>query len=172
VLRYKSQQPLGNNPFLYFNTRTPKTILETQSHSKYLQGRIRNHKSSSPGSIIEAVKYFEKGQSILLHKIALQEAEIRELRQANEMLSRRRSAKRTRLQRRGDMTIGEAQEIINQADVDMQIIGESSRKAGDQLNSITHLVDKRSTSEPCERARPIKHTVPPLLQLNQHPRLS
>jgi hypothetical protein len=76
------------------------------------------------------VKYFEKGQSILLHKIALQEAEIRELRQANEMLSRRRSAKRTRLQRRGNMTIGEAQEIINQAKVDMQIIGESSRSGG------------------------------------------
>jgi hypothetical protein len=46
------------------------------------------------------------------------------------------------------------------------------QQAGDQLTSITHLVDKRSTSEPCERARPIKHTVPPLLQLNQHPRLS
>jgi hypothetical protein len=113
-----------------WTSRTPKTILETQSHSKYLQGRIRNHKSSSPESIIEAVKYFEKGQSILLHKIALLEAENRDLRQANEMLSRRRRAKRTRLQRRGNMTIGEAQEIINQSDVDMQIVGESSRSGG------------------------------------------
>ncbi|CEI70977.1 hypothetical protein FVEN_g9660 [Fusarium venenatum] len=44
--------------------RTPKTILETQSHSKYLQGRIRNHKSSSPESIIEAVKYLRKGRAL------------------------------------------------------------------------------------------------------------
>jgi hypothetical protein len=45
-------------------------------------------------------------------------------------------------------------------------------QAGDQFNSITHLVDERSTSEPCERARPMKHTVPPLLQLNQRHRLN
>ncbi|RFN55658.1 hypothetical protein FIE12Z_55 [Fusarium flagelliforme] len=49
-------------------SRTPKTLLESQSHSKYLQERIVNHKSSSPESIIQAVKYFEKGNSILIHE--------------------------------------------------------------------------------------------------------
>ncbi|EGU71996.1 hypothetical protein FOXB_17495 [Fusarium oxysporum f. sp. conglutinans Fo5176] len=52
-------------------SRTPKTILEAQSHSKYLQRRIINHKSSSPESIIQAVRYFEKGNSILIHEVAL-----------------------------------------------------------------------------------------------------
>jgi hypothetical protein len=117
-------------PSTPWTSRTPKTILETQSHSKYLQGRIRNHKSSSPESIIEAVKYFEKGQSILLHKIVLQEAEIRELRQANDMLSRRHRAKRTRLQRRGNMIIGNAQDSIDQIDVNTQVVAESSRSGG------------------------------------------
>ncbi|GKU14150.1 unnamed protein product [Fusarium langsethiae] len=42
-------------PSTPWTSRTPKTILETESHSKYLQGRIRNHKSSSPESISEAV---------------------------------------------------------------------------------------------------------------------
>ncbi|EGU86763.1 hypothetical protein FOXB_02720 [Fusarium oxysporum f. sp. conglutinans Fo5176] len=42
-------------PMTPWAARTPKTILKTQSHSKYLQGRIRNHKSSSPESIIEAI---------------------------------------------------------------------------------------------------------------------
>lgn len=121
-------------PSTPWTSRTPKTILETQSHSKYLQRRIRNHKSSSPESIIEAVKYFEKGQSILLHKIALQEAEIRELRQANDMLSRRHKAKRTRLQRRGTMTIGNAQDLIDQIDVNTQVVAESSR-SGDRERS-------------------------------------
>ncbi|KAJ0125886.1 Cytochrome P450 monooxygenase yanC [Fusarium oxysporum f. sp. albedinis] len=117
-------------PSTPWTSRTPKTILETQSHSKYLQGRIRNHKSSSPESIIEAVKYFEKGQSILLHRIALQEAEIRELRQADDMLSRRRRAKRTRLQKRGNMTIGNAQDSIDQIDINTQVVAESSRSGG------------------------------------------
>jgi hypothetical protein len=117
-------------PSTPWTARTPKTILETQSHSKYLQGMIRNHKSSSPESIIEAVKYFEKGQSILLHKIALLEAENRELHQANDMLSRRRRAKRTRLQRRGNMIIGNAQDSIDQIDVNTQVVAESSRSGG------------------------------------------
>jgi hypothetical protein len=60
-------------PLTPWTLRTLKTILETQSHSKYLQERIKNHKSSSPKSIIQAVKYFKKGQSILLYKIALLE---------------------------------------------------------------------------------------------------
>jgi hypothetical protein len=114
-------------PSTPWTLKTPKTILETQSHSKYLQERIRNHKSSSPESIIEAVKYFEKGQSILLHKIALLEAKNQELQQANDMLSRRRRAKRTRLQKRGNMTIGDAQEAIDQIDVNTQVVAESSR---------------------------------------------
>ncbi|KAM5528615.1 transposase [Fusarium oxysporum f. sp. phaseoli] len=41
-------------PSTLWTARTPKTPLEAQSHSKYLQGRIRNHKSSSPESIIKA----------------------------------------------------------------------------------------------------------------------
>jgi hypothetical protein len=48
-------------PLTPWTLRTLKIILETQSHSKFVQGRIRNHKSSSPESIIKAVKYFEKG---------------------------------------------------------------------------------------------------------------
>ncbi|KAG6978255.1 Pogo transposable element with ZNF domain [Fusarium oxysporum f. sp. conglutinans] len=111
-------------------SRTPKTILETQSHSKYLQGRIRNHKSSSPESIIQAVKYFEKGQSILLHKLALQEAEIRELREENAANSRRKRVKRTQLQDNGRMTIGIGQSQIDQMDVDTQVVAESSRNGG------------------------------------------
>jgi hypothetical protein len=117
-------------PLTPWTSKTPKTLLETQSHSKYLQGRIRNHKSSSPESIIEAVKHFEKGQSILLHKIALLEAENRDLRQPNNMLSRRRRGKRTRLQKRGNITIGDAQDSINQMDVNTQVMAELSRGDG------------------------------------------
>jgi hypothetical protein len=117
-------------PSTPWTSRTPKTILETQSHSKYLQGRIRNHKSSSPESIIEAVKYFEKGQSILLHNIVILEAENRELREENAANSRRKRVKRTQLQDNGRMTIGIGQSQIDQMDIDMQVVAELSRNGG------------------------------------------
>lgn len=42
-------------------------------------------------------------------------------------------------------------------------------QAGIQFKSITHLVDKRLSSEPCERARNIKHTVPPCFNSIDNP---
>jgi hypothetical protein len=58
-------------PSTPWTARTPETVLEAQSHSKYLQGRIRNHKSSSPESTIEAVKHFEKATTVLIDKMVL-----------------------------------------------------------------------------------------------------
>jgi hypothetical protein len=65
-----------------------------------------------------------------IQKTALVEAENRELREANDMLSRRRRAKRTRLQNRGRMLIQEGQGLIDQIDVSMQVLAESSRSGG------------------------------------------
>ncbi|KAG6997277.1 hypothetical protein FocnCong_v015274 [Fusarium oxysporum f. sp. conglutinans] len=111
-------------------SRTPKTILEAQSHSKYLQRRIINHKSSSPESIIQAVRYFEKGNSILIHEVALLKDKVRQLEQENRTVGRRRRGKRTRLQKGGTLTIEEASQVIDQMDVDMQVAAESSRSGG------------------------------------------
>ncbi|KAM5529231.1 transposase [Fusarium oxysporum f. sp. phaseoli] len=113
-----------------WTSRTPRTALEAGSQSEYLQRRIRRHHSSSPESILEALRSLEKGTKAVMHKVALLAAENRDLRQANEILSRRRRAKRTRLQNRGSMTIGEDQDLINQMDVDMQVVAEVSRSGG------------------------------------------
>ncbi|SCO92492.1 related to transposase [Fusarium oxysporum] len=74
------------NPWV---SKTPKTVLEVQSQSAYLQKRIRRHHSSSPESLVQAVKCFEKGTSIVMHKLALVESRMNDLEQANEILSRR-----------------------------------------------------------------------------------
>jgi hypothetical protein len=58
-------------------SRTHKTVVEAQSHSKYLQARIVNHKSSSPELIIQAIRYFEKGSSIVIHEVALLKDRVR-----------------------------------------------------------------------------------------------
>jgi hypothetical protein len=70
--------------------KTPNTVREVESQSEYLQRRIRGHKSSSPEPIIETSKSLVKAATRIYHKVTLLSAENRELRQANEALSRRR----------------------------------------------------------------------------------
>ncbi|KAJ0132721.1 Uncharacterized protein HZ326_24208, partial [Fusarium oxysporum f. sp. albedinis] len=117
-------------PSTPWTARTPKTLLEAQSHSKYLQGRVINHKSSSPESIIKAVKHFEKATSVLIHKMVLLEDRLRQVEQENRILGQRRRGKRTRLQKGGPLTIEEASQAIDQMDVDRQVAAESSRSGG------------------------------------------
>jgi hypothetical protein len=82
-------------PLTPWVSKTPKTVLEVQSQSAYLQKRIRRHHSSSPESLIQPVKCFEKGTSTVMYKLALVEARMNDLEQANEILSRCRRVKRT-----------------------------------------------------------------------------
>jgi uncharacterized protein YigA (DUF484 family) len=111
-------------------SKTPKTANEAQSQSEYLERRIRRHKSSSPESIIEALKPNTKATKAVMHEVVLLRSELRNLRDANEILSRRRRTKRTRLQKGGVMTVQEASQVIDQMDVDTQVAAESSRSGG------------------------------------------
>ncbi|KAJ0124103.1 Uncharacterized protein HZ326_31482, partial [Fusarium oxysporum f. sp. albedinis] len=111
-------------------SRTPKTILEADSQLEYLESRIKRHKSSSPESILEALRSSSKGTKIVMHKVALLEARVQDLEQANEILSRRRRAKRTRLQKGGVMTVEEGRQVINQTDADAQAVAGPSRSGG------------------------------------------
>ena len=73
---------------------------------------------------------FAKGTKAIMHEYALVKAEIQDLRKANEILSRRRRAKRTRLQERGVMTAEKGRQAIDQLHVDAQVAVESSRSGG------------------------------------------
>ena len=117
-------------PLTPWVSKTPKTVLEAQSQSDYLERRVITHKSSSPESILEAIRSSSKGTKIVMHKVALLEARVKDLEQANEILSRRRRAKRTRLQKRGVMTVEEGRQAIDQMDVDAQVVAESLRSGG------------------------------------------
>jgi membrane protein involved in colicin uptake len=57
--------------------------------------------------------------------MTLMEAEMKELRQANEELSKRRRAKKTRLRQGGSLTLQEAQNLQDQDDIARQIEQES-----------------------------------------------
>jgi hypothetical protein len=65
-----------------------------------------------------------------IHRTALLEAEVRDLREANTTLSQNKRKKRTRLQDSGKITIGNSQSQIDQMDVDRQVVAESSGSGG------------------------------------------
>ena len=65
-----------------------------------------------------------------MHEVVLLRSELRNLRDANEILSRRRRAKRTRLQKGGVMTVEEGRQVIDQTDVDAQAVAGPSRSGG------------------------------------------
>jgi hypothetical protein len=77
--------------------KTPRTINEASSHSEYLERRIRRHHSSSPESILEALQSLTKSVIHNIQKTALLEAEVKDLRDQNAILSRTKRVKRSRL---------------------------------------------------------------------------
>jgi hypothetical protein len=66
-------------PSTLWVSKTPKTVLEAQSQFEYLERRIRRHQSSSPESIIEAMKSNTKALKATMHEVALIRAEVRDL---------------------------------------------------------------------------------------------
>jgi hypothetical protein len=131
-VQLRTPTPVGEEarPSTPWVSKTPKTVLEAQSQSEYLERRIRRHHSSSPESIIEAMRSLTKAVKGNMHEMALMRAELQDLRQANEILSRRRRTKNTRLQKRGVMTVEEGRQAIDQVSGDGQVEGEPSESGG------------------------------------------
>ncbi|KAM5526918.1 transposase [Fusarium oxysporum f. sp. phaseoli] len=115
-------------------SKTPKTVLEagsqSGSQSEYIERRIRRHQNSSPESILGALKSLSKGTKVVMHEVTLLRGQVQDLQQANEVLSRRRRARRTRLHKRGVVKVEEGRQVIDQMDVDAQVVAESSRSGG------------------------------------------
>jgi hypothetical protein len=131
-VQLRTPTPIEEEPSLPdpWVSKTPKTVLEASSQSEYLKRRVRRHQSSSPASIIEALESLSKGTKAILHQNALLKSEIQILQQANEALSKRRRAKKTRLRKGGKMTVDEGRDAIDQKDVGTQVRAESSRSGG------------------------------------------
>ncbi|KAL0933617.1 transposase [Colletotrichum truncatum] len=92
-------------------SRTPSNPSEARSQSTFIKSRISRHRSSSPASIYSAVSKLARGTEGLGHRVALLESEVQILREENAILSRRRRAKKTRLQKGGSLTISTGEDI-------------------------------------------------------------
>jgi hypothetical protein len=94
---------------------------EALSQSTLVRNRIARYQGSSPTPIFETVVVLAKGTERLAHEVTLLIAENYTLRVANEALSKRRRAKKTRVRQGGTLTIEDTQDIIAQKDVDEQV---------------------------------------------------
>lgn len=93
-------------------SQTPKTATEAISQSTLIKDRVTKHQGSSPTSILNSVDQLAKAAVAVGHQSTLLSSEIKVLREANEALSKRRRAKRTRLQDSGHLTGEEASQLL------------------------------------------------------------
>ncbi|KFY28164.1 hypothetical protein V491_00603, partial [Pseudogymnoascus sp. VKM F-3775] len=98
--------------------------------SIFIKNRIAHHQNSSPTSIYIAVDQFTKGALQIMHQLALLKAENQNLQQANEVLSKRRKAKKTRLQQGGSLSQQEAQDLQDERDIVQQVEQEIRASGG------------------------------------------
>ena len=111
-------------------SKTPQNPLEANSQSELIKTRISNHQNSSPTSMLNAVDQFTKGAKAMMHQVALLRAENSSLRKANEALSKRRRAKKTRVRLGGSLTRQDAEDLLDQKAVDEQVIQENRQGGG------------------------------------------
>ena len=102
-------------------SKTPQNAYEASSQSEHIKNRISTHQNSSPTSMLAALDQFAKGATAIMHRVALLEAETSTLRKANEALSKRRRAKKTRVRLGGSLSVQDAQDLLDQKDLDEQI---------------------------------------------------
>ena len=80
--------------------------------------------------MLTAVDQLTKGTMAVMHQVALLRSENAALRKANEALSKRRRAKRTRVQLGGSLTIQGAQESLGQGVVGGEGVQETQPESG------------------------------------------
>ena len=93
-------------------SQTPTNATEALSQSTLIKNRVTRHQGSSPTPIIAAVDQMAKATVAMSHQLTLLTSEVRTLREANETLSKRRRAKRTRLQDSGPLTGSQAGQLL------------------------------------------------------------
>jgi hypothetical protein len=115
-VRLRTPTPLNSRagtpqPWVF---QTPHNPREAESQSTLIKTRIVNHQNSSPTSMIVAVDQLTKSTTAVMHEVALLRSEVSALRKANEALSKRRRAKRTRVQHKGSLVVQEVQDSVGQ----------------------------------------------------------
>jgi hypothetical protein len=106
-------------------SKTPHNPQEASAQSNLIKTHIASHQNSSPASMLAAVDQLTKGTTAVMHQVALLQSEVSTLRKANEALSKRRRAKKTRVQLGGSLTVQDAQDLLDQRAVGKGVVQET-----------------------------------------------
>jgi hypothetical protein len=93
-------------------SKTPQTVTESLSQSTLIKNQVLNYQESSPIPILTSVNQLTKALVANSHQLILLSGEIKAPRKANEVLSKRQRAKRTRLQDLGPLTSEQAGQLL------------------------------------------------------------
>jgi hypothetical protein len=119
----------GTNPWV---SQTPSNPIEALSQTTLVRNRIARHQGSSPTPLFESVAALAKGTERMAHDMTLLSAEVRTLRAANEALSKRRRAKKTRVRQGGALTVEDAQDVLAQKEAEEQARRDKRSEGGRQ----------------------------------------
>jgi hypothetical protein len=108
-------------------TKTPTTASEITQQSTTIKNKIARHQYSSPTHMYDVIDAQARGMSKMAHELVLMRAELKDLRTVNEVLSKRRRAKKVRLRVGGSLSMQEADDLMTEKDVDKQLKQETSR---------------------------------------------
>jgi hypothetical protein len=133
-----------------WEARTPSNVRELEAQSTLIRDRVRQHKSSSPASIIEAINQLKKGAEVMMLSAELMRDQITCLERANEAATKRRQRKKKRIQKRGTLTKGEGEDILAQKEADQQI--EREQRQGGERSGLSRQAIAR-----CRRCRETGH---------------
>jgi len=94
-----------------WTSKTPQTLKELNYQTEHIKNRIEQDQNSSPSSINGALHQLAKGAEIMMHSAVLLKAEVKALREANEVKKRRERKQKRRIAQGGSLTIQEGEEL-------------------------------------------------------------
>ncbi|KAF7565563.1 hypothetical protein PtrM4_096220 [Pyrenophora tritici-repentis] len=123
--------------------QTPSNARELEAQSSLIRERVRQHKSSSPASIIEAIDQLKKGAEVIMLSAELMRDRISSLEKANSAASARRRRSKRRIQKHGVLIKGTGEDILAQNEADQQIAHEERR--GGARSGLSQRAQRRCT---------------------------
>ena len=111
-VQLRTPTPPGPPAACSWISQTPQNPQEANLQAELMMARVSRNPNSSP--TIAAINQFTKGATAMIHQMALLRTENKVLREANEALSKRRRAKKTRVQYKGPLTAQEKQDLEDQ----------------------------------------------------------
>ncbi|KAI1506815.1 hypothetical protein Ptr86124_014109 [Pyrenophora tritici-repentis] len=120
-IQLRTPTPPAALPEAPWVAQTPSNARELEAQSSLIRERVRQHKSSSPALIIEAIDQLKKGAKVMMLSAKLMRDRISSLERANSAASARRRRSKRRIQKHGVLTKGAGEDILAQNEANQQI---------------------------------------------------